>query len=59
MKTIFLASAVTGMALTIIPPILYFAWTLDLLRIQQLMTFGMIFWFAGDVSRVIARRRRQ
>jgi hypothetical protein len=58
MKTILLASAVSGLALTIIPPILYFAWTLDLQRSQQLMTFGMILWFAGDISRVIARRRR-
>ena len=59
MKTIFLASAVSGLALTILPPILYFAWTLDLQRCQQIMTFGMILWFAGDVSRVIVRSRPQ
>lgn len=59
MKTFLLASAVCGLALTFIPSILYFAWTLDLPRSQQLMTLGMILWFAGDLTRVIGRHKRQ
>jgi len=59
MNTFLLASAVSGLALTIVPAILYFAGTLDLPGSQQLMTFGMILWFAGNIPRVIARGRRQ
>jgi hypothetical protein len=59
MKTFSLVSAACGLALTIIPSILYFAWTLDLQKSQQLMTFGMLLWFAGDLLRVIGRHERQ
>jgi hypothetical protein len=59
MKTILRTTAVCGLAITIIPSILYFAWTLDLPRSQQFMTLGMLLWFAGDIPRVIGRHKRQ
>jgi len=59
MKTVLLASAVCGLTLTILPAMLYFVGTVDLPWSQQLMTLGMILWFAGEVPRVIGRLRRQ
>jgi hypothetical protein len=59
MRNLLIASAVCGLTITIIPPLLCFGGMLDLPMSQQLMTLGMILWFTGDVLRVIGRRKRQ
>jgi hypothetical protein len=59
MKASFLVSAACGLALTIIPSVLYFAGTFDLQKSQQLMTFGMLLWFAADLVPVFGRHKRQ
>jgi hypothetical protein len=56
MKRIFLVLAGCGLILTIVPPILFFAHTIDLGSSQQLMTLGVFLWFAGDLPRVMDRR---
>jgi hypothetical protein len=59
MRNLLIASAVCGLTVTIIPPFLCFGGTIDLPMSQQLMTLGMILWFAGEVLRVIRGRNRQ
>jgi hypothetical protein len=56
MKNLLFVLAGCGLILTIVPPILYFAHAIDLGTSQQVMTLGMLLWFAGDLPRVMDRR---
>lgn len=56
MKTLSIVLAGSGLLLTILPPVLFFAGAVELESLQHLMTFGMVLWFVGDLPRVIARR---
>jgi hypothetical protein len=56
MKNLFFVLAGCGLILTIVPPILFFAHTIDLGSSQQVMTLGMLLWFAGDLPRAMDRR---
>lgn len=56
MKTTLLVLAACGLALSIVPPLLYFAHATDLDTLQHLMTLGMILWFAADLTRVFGPR---
>ncbi len=56
MKRSLFVLAGCGLILTIVPPILFFAHTIDLGLSQQLMTLGLFLWFAGDLPRVMDRR---
>jgi hypothetical protein len=57
MKILLYTSALSGLALTIIPPVLFFAGAIDLAWSHRVMTVGMILWFAGDIPRVFDWRR--
>ena len=57
MKYLLFVLAGCGLILTIVPPILFFAHAVELGSSQQLMTLGMFLWFAGDLPRVMDRRR--
>jgi hypothetical protein len=56
MKNLLFVLAGCGLILTIVPPMLFFAHMIDLGSSQQLMTLGLLFWFAGDLPRAMNRR---
>ncbi len=47
MKPILMAASVVGLALVIVPPVLYFAARMDKGSMQALMLAGTLLWFAS------------
>ncbi len=52
MKKLFLSLSVAGLILTFLAPLLAFGGVIDPDVVKDIMTAGMILWFAGTVPAV-------
>lgn len=58
MKSLFPFIAISGLALTIVPPMIHLFGTLELKSTFNLMTAGMILWIIGGTPWLVFKKEK-
>lgn len=49
MKTVYIIIAIAGLLLLVIPALMHYLGTMELIRMKNLMFLGTVIWFAGAI----------